>query len=129
MTPLTSTLADLTAAKLIAYYPPPAPGVPIAHGIHQPAVYASDPTYFGATQRAVLQKYAVDVPDTNIAATFSFACNTWEQNGKSPTLPAPPAYSVFDPQAFNQWWAQYARPRRRSAPVFHQTRPAIPPLP
>jgi hypothetical protein len=108
MTPLTSTLADLTAAKLIAYYPPPPPGVPIVSASTNPSVYASDPTYLEQLNAQSLQKYAVDVPNTNVAATFSFACNTWEQNGKSPTLPAPPAYSVFDSQAFNQWWAQYA---------------------
>ncbi|MGA2598775.1 MAG: hypothetical protein ABSH09_17505 [Bryobacteraceae bacterium] len=129
MTPLTSTLADLTAAKLIAYYPPPPPGVPIVSASTNPSVYASDPTYLEQLNAQSLQKYAVDVPNTNVAATFSFACNTWEQNGKSPTLPAPPAYSVFDSQAFNQWWAQYATNLGTAPPLFFIKPAPLPPAP
>ncbi len=129
MTPLTSTLADLTAAKLIAYYPPPDPGVPVLAASTNPSTFANDPTYIEQLNAQSLQKYAVDVPNANVAATFSFACNTWEQNGKSPTLPAPPGYAVFDPQAFTQWWAQYNASLGDAPPLFFIKPAPLPPAP
>lgn len=118
MTQLISTLADLTAAKLIAYYPPPAPGVPVVAASTDPAVYASNAGYLQQLNAQSLQKYAVDVPNANVAQRFAFACATWEQNGKSPTLPAPPAYNVFAQQAFDQWWAQYTANLGDAPPLF-----------
>lgn len=108
MNPLTSTLADLTAAKLIAYYPPPAPGAPIISGSSDPDVYRSA-DYIRQLNEQAYHKYAVDVPNQYEADRFAFRSKQWEMNGKSSILPAPPKYLAFDVTAFNQWWAQYVK--------------------
>jgi hypothetical protein len=125
---LTSTLADLTAAKLIAYYPAPAPGVPLVAASTDPATYAGDPSYLKQLNGQALEKYAVDLPNANTAARFDLACKLWETNGKSMTLPTPPAYVAFDAQAFDQWWAQYTAVLGDAPPLYF-IKPALLPLP
>lgn len=129
MNPLTTTLADLSADQLIAYYPPPVPGIAVVIPSPNPAVYTNDPSYLKQLNAQSLQKYAVDVPNANTAARFDFACKTWEGNGKTAALPAPPAYSIFDAQAFDQWWAQYTA-KLGDAPPLYFIKPAdLPPPP
>lgn len=104
---LTSTLQALTAKQLIDYYPPPAP---LAAALQQPStdptVYRDNPDYIKLLNEQTYWHYAVDVPNRYAADRFAFACKTWEMQGKSPFLPPPPAYVVFDVIAFNQWWTQ-----------------------
>lgn len=121
--PLISTLADLTAAKLIAYYPPPPPGIPLVSPSTDPNVYLGNPNYLKQLNAQSFHKYAVDVPNANLAARFDFLCKTWEMNGKQLPLPAPPAYSVFDEEAFDQWWAQFNM-NLADAPEFYFIKPA-----
>ena len=112
---LTSTLQALTAQQLIDYYPPPVPmGSALQQPSTDPAVFRDD-GYIKRLNEQAYWHYAVDVPNRYTADRFSFACKTWEMgtvvNGtnavKSPFLPQPPAYVVFDVAAFNQWWDQY----------------------
>lgn len=129
MAPLTCTLAELTAAKLIAYYPPPPVGVPMVAPSTDPNVYLGDPNYLKQLNEQSFHKYAVDVPNANTAARFDFACKSWEMNGKHLPLPAPPSYSVFDEAAFDQWWAQFTA-NLGEPPQFYFIKPApLPPPP
>lgn len=124
MTPLTSTIADLTAAKLTAYYPPPTPGVPIVQPSTDPTVYAQDPSYIKHLNEQCYQKYVVDVPNQWEADRYSFRCKQWEMN-KSGYLPAPPAYVVFDANAFDQWWEQYNATMQTSSQTYGQNAPPL----
>lgn len=124
MTPLTSTLADLTAAKLVSYYPPPAPGVPIVQPSTDPAVYVQDPSYIKHLNEQCYQKYAVDVPNQWEADRFNFRAKQWEMS-KSAFLPAPPKYVFFDANAFDQWWAQYNATMDQFSAVYGQNAPAL----
>ncbi len=134
---LTSTLADLTAAKLIAYYPAPAPlAGPLQVPSTDPAVYAADTSYLMLLNEQAYWKYGVDVPNVQIANNYAGACTRWEQTldpltgQKSPTLPAPPSYLVFDEAAFGQWWAQYCSNPGQDAPPLFFIKPApLPPAP
>lgn len=130
MDTLTSTLADLTAAKLTAYYAPPPPGVPTMAPSTDPSVYMGDPNYLKQLNAQFLQKYAVDVPNINTANRYDYACKQWEQNGKSAALPTPPAYCVFEQKAFDQWWATYTSNLAQNAPPLFFIKPAtLPPAP
>ena len=135
MTPLTSTLADLTAAKLVAYYPVPTPGVPIISGSTDPAVYVQDPNYIKELNRQSYHKYAVDVPNQYAHDRLDFAARQWEANKSATNLPKPgvspvPAYVVFDDSAFDQWWAQYSANPGQDAPLLYFVKPApLPPDP
>ena len=138
---LTSTLDTLTAAKLIAYYPPPAPlSTVLQQPSKDPSVYMQDPDYIKLLNKQMYWKYAVDVPNAYAASDFAWRCKTWETGSpttnpdgttslkKSPFLPAPPSYVVFDENAFNQWWMQLQSDRTaQEAPPLYFVKPA--PLP
>ena len=102
---LTSTVQDLTAAKLIAYYPPPAP---IPWPSAQPATVQT--TEIEQQNAAAMQHYAVDVRNANVLADYTTAANNWQTNKvlePAAPLPTPPQYVYFDGGAFTQWWADY----------------------
>ena len=102
---LTSTVQDLTAAKLIAYYPPPAP---IPWPSAQPATVQA--TEIEQQNAAAMQHYAVDVRNANLLADYTTAANNWQTNKvlePAAPLPTPPQYVYFDGGAFTQWWADY----------------------
>jgi hypothetical protein len=126
-TQLASTLEALTAPALIAYYPPPAPlaGV-LQKPSTDPSVYRDDPNYIKLLNEQMYWKYAVDVPNRYTADRFAFACKQWEQAGKSIFLPLPPAYVVFDVNAFDQWWAQYVAKLGDAPPLFFIKPAALP---
>lgn len=112
MTPLTSTLADLTAAKIVEYYPVPTPGISVISGSTDPNVYVQDPNYIKELNRQAYHKYAVDVPNQWAHDRLDFAARQWEANKSATGIPKPgnppvPAYTVFDDTAFEQWWSQY----------------------
>src|SRR5690349_9529482 len=136
---LTSTLQALTAQQLIDYYPPPAPlSTVLQQPSTDPAVYRDNPDYIKFLNEQAYWRYAVDVPNRYAADRFSFACKQWEMGtrdpngqsqGKFPFLPTPPAYVVFDVDAFNQWWAQYSA-KWGDAPPMYFVKPApLPPAP
>src|SRR5207302_6588109 len=78
MTILTSTLADVTAAKLTSYYAKPLEGVPIVQPSTDPTVYVQDPNYIKNLNKQAYQKYAVDVPNQYEADRFNFRAKQWE---------------------------------------------------
>jgi hypothetical protein len=135
---LISSLQALTAAQLIDYYPPPAPlSTVLQQPSTDPAVYRDNPDYIKFLNEQTYWKYAVDVPNRWTADRFNFACKQWEQAdrtaaGKSPFLPAPPAYVVFDVDAFNQWWTQLVPALQgtgEAPPLFFIKPAALPPPP
>ena len=131
MTPLTSTIADLTAAKLIAYVPPPTPGIPLVAPSTDAAVYMANPSYLKQLNQQAFQRYAIDQPNANAAARFDFACKTWEQSGKNPTaIPQWPVYSYLDQRAFDEWWNVLNSNLGQDAPplFFIKLLPAPPPV-
>jgi len=112
MEPLQSTLADLTAAKIVAYYPPPAPDSGSVQGSTDPNVYVNDPNYIKELNRHAFHRYAVDVPNQSAANQLDFAAKQWEANKSATSIPKPgispvSAYVQFDDTAFDQWWQQY----------------------
>lgn len=122
--PLTSTLSDLTCAKLEAYYIPPTPGngTPSGAGLNSPDIIKQN-------NAIALQRYAVDQPNASALARYDFACKTWAQ-AKTSTLPTAPAYLVFDANAFDQWWAQLEANTGADAPPLFFIKPAsLPPPP
>lgn len=139
MITLTSTLADLTAAKLVAYYPVPTPGVPIVQPSTDPNVYVNDPSYIKHLNQQAYQKYAVDVPNQWAHDRLDFAARQWEANKSATNIPKPgtngvPAYVVFDGNAWEQWWAQYTHDGQgtfgQDAPPLFFVKPApLPPDP
>jgi hypothetical protein len=127
---LIGSLQNLTAAQLIDYYPPPAPlATVLQQPSTDPAVYRDNPDYIKFLNEQTYWKYAVDVPNRWAADRFNFACKQWEQAGKSPFLPTPPAYVVFDVDAFNQWWTQYTAKLGDAPPLFFIKPAALPPPP
>jgi|ERR1051326_1738242 hypothetical protein len=134
MTILTSTLADLTAAKLIAYYPVPTPGVPIVQPSTDPQVYVNDPSYIKHLNQQAYQKYAVDVPNQYAHDRLDYAAKLWESNKSATSIPRPgyngvPVYLAFDVNAFEQWWAQYTEKMGDAPPLFFVKPAALPPDP
>lgn len=131
MTPLTSTIADLTAAKLIAYVPPPAPGIALVAPSTDAALYMANPSYLKQLNQQAFQRYAVDQPNANAAARFDFASKTWEQSGKNPTaIPQWPVYSYLDQRAFDEWWNAVNSNLGQDAPplFFIKLLPVPPPV-
>jgi hypothetical protein len=103
MTILTSTLADLTAAKLTSYYAKPLEGVPIVQPSTDPTVYVQDPNYIKNLNKQAYQKYAVDVPNQYEADRFNFRAKQWEANKSATNIPKP-SFLIFDSDAFDRWW-------------------------
>jgi len=119
---LTSTLADLTAAKLIDYAEQNMPA--------RPAVAATppwDPTNTNAYIKASNLNHACDEiyggdesggPDPvnglnpQLLDHFSYLCHLWEQGqgmtapAKSGPLPVWPAFQSIDLGLFDKWWAE-----------------------
>lgn len=136
---LASTLADLTAAKLVAYYPVPTPGTTIVQPSTDPAVYVNDPTYIKNLNQQAYQKYAVDVPNQWAHDRLDFAARQWEANKSATSIPKPgtngvPSYVVFDGNAWEQWWAQYIHAGlgtfgQDAPPLFFVKTAALPPDP
>lgn len=124
MTALTSTLAELTAAKMIAYYPPPAPGVPLVQPSTDPAVYVQDPSYIKNLNEQAYQKYAVDVPNQWAADRFAYAIKQWEAAKSATSIPKP-AYVAFDANAFDQWWSQLQATYNQGSPSYGQNAPPL----
>lgn len=128
MNALISTLADLSSAKLTAYYAPPPAGAPTTQPSTDPSVY-SNPDFLKQMNAQTLEKYAVDVPNRNAADRYDFLAKQWEQN-KSTSLPAPPQYVRFDPGAFDQWWSELqANPGENAPPLFFIKPVPQPPAP
>ena len=132
---LISSLQALTAQQLIDYYPPPTPlSIVLQQPSNDPAVFRDNPDYIKFLNEQTYWKYAVDVPNRNAADNFSFRSKQWEQaqGGKTPFLPAPPAYVVFDIDAFNQWWTLLVPTQQTTgeAPPLFFVKPAtLPPPP
>lgn len=124
MNTLVSTLADLSSAKLTAYYAPPPAGVPTAQPSTNPNVY-TNPDYMKQLNAQALEKYAVDVPNLNAFNRYDYLCKQWEQN-KSASLPPPPQYVRFDQGAFDQWWDQLNANMGSDAPPLYFIKPAQP---
>lgn len=126
--PLTSTLANLTAAQLDAYYAPPADIVPITQPATDPAVYSS-PNYIKNLNEQFFEQYAVDVPNQAAYQAYEYSVSQWAQN-KTVTLPASPAYSQISQAAFDAWWSQYCATIGSGAPPVNFIVPAPqPPAP
>ena len=124
MQQLAKTLHDLTAADLIAYYPPPTPGSTLQQGSTDPAVYVNDPSYIKLLNEQAYWRYAVDVPNRQAADRFSFQAKQWEMN-KSIFLPAPPRYVIFDTGAYDQWWAQLQTTYDQTSPNYGNNAPPL----
>ena len=103
MTILTSTLADLNAAKLSLYYAAPPPGVPMVEPSTDPHVYVDDPSYIKHLNEQAYQKYAVDVPNRYEADRFNFRAKQWEANKSATSIPKP-SFVIFDATGFDLWW-------------------------
>jgi hypothetical protein len=147
MDPLTSTLADLTAAKLIAYataaLPPPVGTLQVPST--DPNVFAGNTNYLKLLMKQADWHYGVDVP--NLIALdggkinggdgkggFVLAADNWEEFGK-PTAAPPPAFpslKFFDESGFDLWWTQYTAPANQgqdAPPLFFiKPVPALPAL-
>lgn len=133
---LTSTLADLNAAKLIAYYPPPTPGAILVQPSTDPSIYVDDPSYIKHLNEQSYQRYAVDVPNQWNANRFAYAAKQWEANKSATNIPRP-SYVAFDAPGFDRWWdmlqATYAPgspTQGENAPPLFFVKPApLPPDP
>ncbi len=104
--PLISTLADLTAAKLEAYYAPPAPFVATQSASNDPAQFMTD-TYIKELNRSYMH-HQVDSQNSQAFGNYQTAANNWQfYSNKPPTLPTPPQYQEMNDSEFDQWWALY----------------------
>lgn len=124
MTPLTSTLADLTAAELIAYYPVPAPGITLVQPSTDPSVYVQDPSYIKSLNEQSYQTYAVDVPNQDEANQFAFLAKQWEANKSATAIPKP-SFLIFDGNAFDSWWTMLNATYTQGSPTYGQNAPPL----
>lgn len=123
--PLTSTLAALTCPQLEAYYTVPAPLGTIVAGSTDPAVFATE-TYIEQQNAQQYHRYAVDVPNTNTANQYDFTCRTWQSaTPRSSYLPVPPAYVVFDGNAFHTWFTMLNATYTNGSAAFGQAAPPL----
>lgn len=124
MQPLTSTLADLTAAKLTAYYTPPPPGTVLVQPSADPTVYVQDPSYIKHLNQQAYQKYAVDVPNQYEADRFNFRCKQWESAKSATSIPRP-SFLIFDGDAFDRWWAMLQETYAPGSPTQGDNAPPL----
>ena len=138
MQALTSTLADLTAAKLTDWLTQqlPAGPPPVVQPSTDPAVYRTD----GYIKQLNLQAFNAYIYGSNdvyggmrganrtAVDRFNFAAKIWEQGGKSAPPPSWPAFQYVDTAAFDLWWATYSANPGQNAPdlFFIKNLPALP---
>lgn len=109
---LTSTLQDLTAAKLSALYAPPPAYVSGQAPCFSESCFSgtAGDDYIKRLNRDFIGTYAVNLPNIQAANQYNFAARQWEGavGGKIATaLPAPPVYVALNLAGWDTAWANY----------------------
>jgi len=115
--PFSSTLQDLTAAKLSDYYKAPPAYVPNTQPTTDPAIFFGQPDYIKGLNKDITGTQQVNVPNIRAYNQYNFLARMWETgtrvNGvdqpKTLQLPPPPQYVRLDDALWDKVWLNYCQ--------------------